>query len=97
MPVDLLLQHTQDEHELQTISHHMYCYVGTVRFINQKEKTRYLTCMTAWAQPKLISTSAFNKFLVDVARPIPTDLQNAYLYRATNSPHPKLGEYVLVY
>lgn len=93
----LLLQHVEDRKETRIITHHAYEYAGNLRFVNDAEKTQFLEFHEPRGQPALIRAKKFNSYLVDVMRAVPTDSTITLLYRATNAPHPKLGDYVLVH
>ena len=94
-----MLYHTEDQGELQIVTHHAYCEACILNFLDEKEKDRFLELhqtQTSW--PAVVSTSAFNSHLVDTVRALaPCDSTCARLYRATNRPHPALGTYVVVH
>ena len=96
----LLLFHTQDQGELEIVTHYTYKLSSTITFESANEKTAFIDEIL-YSDPSLIHHAKFNSLMVDLTRnlAIPIDNKYCYMYRTTNydNIHPELGPFCIVY
>ena len=89
----VLVQSITRDHELETINQHTYTKVGTLEYNDNP-----ITLLNFFANKMVtINYSNFSRLQTDL-RGIPKMCPGTmHLYKCTDHPHPKLGQYCLVY